>query len=883
MADDELTLKAVHLTHPAQELADTVGRLVLSPSRAAFEVRGKDPMVLAKAQEIERLDWTETGSRAALTLVLAGGKDANGDVAMNENEHGEDEAPVVGPPRVFRLTNIARSDKDAVQKFASTHWALSLSPLSWDPRGLNCGSARVDRHARTLVLTSAVSDDKNQPAMEFPLSGVTQVNKGNHEIEVTYAPKRVGAPAGRGGGVQETDNDTGKFELVVARFAVPPNEEEQDVTDMLAARISAAASITDDVGEELLCEIPEEQGNFVVPRGKFRIEMYAETCRMRGKGKDIRFKFSDINQIFLLEHPETDHKFVVFALDKPARQGNQRYAHLVMQLENKESVVSLLNMTKDEIPRKFPHSDIAATLDVDIAGVLPDIIARAFKLFSGKKVFVASDKFTSHDGKRGVRCTHKTQPGYLYPMKRQMLFVPHKTLLLMRYDDVEQLSAIPPNSSSKTWEFTVKMKPSAREPGGSTAQFQTVSRDEFSPLMRFFLETDVKILNKSKMQQEVTRAGSGKSSRRAAAAAADSIAQELGSDADSDDEEEDSDFDENAKEGSASGSASGSGSGSDSDGSDDDDDDDDDGEGSDMAELVSEGEDGDDDDASDGGGGEDGEGKRAKKSKREKKMGKDAGGDVADEGSSRRARDPNAPKRPQSAYAFFMQSWHAENKGLGGIKDTTAKMSEAWRSISSEERAKLDEMVARDKERFEREMEAYEPSEGFGKDGYALSSGGKKKRGEKVKGGPKKGLSAYMFFVAEKRKSPEFQGLGVTDVAKKAGEIWKTISEEDKKPFEELAAKDKARYEEELKAFKAAGGDVAATTSGTAAKKKRSPAAAASGDAKKARAGGAGKGKAKGRKGKGASAAGFGDSDSSSDSSSDDDDAGDAGDAMEVE
>jgi len=50
-----------------------------------------------------------------------------------------------------------------------------------------------------------------------------------------------------------------------------------------------------------------------------------------------------------------------------------------------------------------------------------------------------------------------------------------------------------------------------------------------------------------------------------------------------------------------------------------------------------------------------------------------------------------------------------------------------------------------------------------------------------------------------KKENPTLKTL--PQMAKKMGEIWKSMKEEDKKPYLELAAQDKIRYENEKKIF----------------------------------------------------------------------------------
>lgn len=75
---------------------------------------------------------------------------------------------------------------------------------------------------------------------------------------------------------------------------------------------------------------------------------------------------------------------------------------------------------------------------------------------------------------------------------------------------------------------------------------------------------------------------------------------------------------------------------------------------------------------------------------------------------------------------------------------------------------------------------------------------------------PKKAASAYFLWLAEHRAEIQKEiGTGKgSEVTKAAGEKWKAVSAEDKKPFEERAAKLKEEYTAALKDFKEGGGEV---------------------------------------------------------------------------
>lgn len=68
---------------------------------------------------------------------------------------------------------------------------------------------------------------------------------------------------------------------------------------------------------------------------------------------------------------------------------------------------------------------------------------------------------------------------------------------------------------------------------------------------------------------------------------------------------------------------------------------------------------------------------------------------------------------------------------------------------------------------------------------------------------PKRGLTAFMWYSKERRgpiKTAE-PTLAFGDIAKKIGVEWAAMKDGQKKKFEKLASKDKARYEEEMKDY----------------------------------------------------------------------------------
>ncbi|KRZ66370.1 FACT complex subunit SSRP1, partial [Trichinella papuae] len=92
----------------------------------------------------------------------------------------------------------------------------------------------------------------------------------------------------------------------------------------------------------------------------------------------------------------------------------------------------------------------------------------------------------------------------------------------------------------------------------------------------------------------------------------------------------------------------------------------------------------------------------------------------------------------------------------------------------------------------------------------------KSKKQKKVKEGPKRNITAYMFYVMENRSKFKKPGMSFADVSKAAAEQWKKLK--DKSKWENLAAVDRRRYMDEMKEFKKKGGNIVATKNNKSSK-----------------------------------------------------------------
>lgn len=84
-------------------------------------------------------------------------------------------------------------------------------------------------------------------------------------------------------------------------------------------------------------------------------------------------------------------------------------------------------------------------------------------------------------------------------------------------------------------------------------------------------------------------------------------------------------------------------------------------------------------------------------------------------------------------------------------------------------------------------------------------AGKRKIKKEKDANKPKRSTSAYFYYMASCREQAKKAGRNISKVAeftKECSEKWRNLKPAEKKPFDEKAAKDKARYEKEMAEYK---------------------------------------------------------------------------------
>jgi structure-specific recognition protein 1 len=553
--------------------------------------------------------------------------------------------------------------------------------------------------------------------------------------------------------------------LVGIRFYIPPDpdadptdKEAQTPAEQLHQTITKVARIKNTAGNAIV-EFDENKGTFLTPRGRYNLTLYDTYLRMHGTRYDYQIKYDDISRLFLLPKPDDVHMAFVIALDKPIRQGQQRYQLLVLQT-NKEPDEVAINLDEETLKKEYDGQ-----LDPIMQGSLCNLIAKTFKVISKKKVFVPG-KFENAYGKACVKCALRASEGHLYPLEKSFVFI-HKPPVLIRFDEVDSVEFQRYQGgagSTRNFDLSVKLEKVAGESTAKEYMFSGIERSDFDSLYNFLSGKKIKIINTQEALND----------NLAGAAYTMAVEGE-----DEEDSSEDEDF----------GSEDGSTSSEDEESDEDND-----------VEMVRESDDSDLEEA-------------RKRAKREAKAvdgpSKKKRVESPVKSKKKNKKDPNAPKRPMTAFMYFSLDMRAklkeENPDLS-FGELGKLVGQRYKEISEEEKKKYESKANADKMRYEAEMKKYSPPDVDS--GSEEASSSKKKGAKKAKkdpNAPKKGLSAFMFFSKEMRPKlkEENPNLSFGELGKLLGQVYRDLSPDELAKYEEMANSDKKRFNREIEAYEA--------------------------------------------------------------------------------
>ncbi|OQU95908.1 hypothetical protein CLAIMM_02064 [Cladophialophora immunda] len=442
------------------------------------------------------LGWKPSGTSEPFTL------DSNqiGAAQWSRAAKGYELKIITRDAAVIQLDGFEQDDFDRVSKAFKIWYGINVENKEHALRGWNWGKAEFGRAELAFNV-------QNRPAFEIPYSEISNTNlAGKNEIAVEFNMGPDGAQNGANGHKPgSTKNQghkaaAGRDELVEMRFYIPgtvskkevngeegsgaDEEEEQNAANLFYETLMDKAEIGDVAGATFATF---QDILHLTPRGRFDIDMYEHSFRLRGKTYDYKIQYQSIKKFFILPKNDEMHTLITLGLDPPLRQGQTRYPFIVMQLKLDDEVNLDLNMTEELLETKYKDK-----LDAHYEAPIHHVIAKVFKGLSGKKIIMPSKDFVSHHNMNGVKCSIKANEGLLFCLDKSFMFVP-KPATYVPIDSIQSITMSRVGgalAASRTFDITMTLKN-----GQGEHQFSNINREEQQPLEAFFQAKGIRFKN----------------------------------------------------------------------------------------------------------------------------------------------------------------------------------------------------------------------------------------------------------------------------------------------------------------------------------------------------------------------------------------------------
>ena len=407
------------------------------------------------------------------------------------------------------------------------NFQVNLEHKEHSLRGWNWGKTDLARNELVFQVN-------NKPDFEIPYSEISNSNlTGKNEVAVEFNLDGANSKAGD--------------EMVEMRFYIPgtlenettpavKNEENGEVKEEETEEISAATVFYEQLKDK--ADMGQVAGEaivsfsdvlFLTPRGRYDIDMYPTSLRLRGKTYDYKIQYNQIERIFSLPKPDEAHHLLVIQIDPPLRQGQTKYPFLVMQFAKEEEIELDLNVSEEEYNDKYKDR-----LKKSYDSQTHLVMSHCFKGLTERRLVVPGS-FQSRFLQPGISCSLKASEGYLYPLDRCFLFVTKPTV----YIPFSEISSITMSrtgaggvSTSRTFDMDITLRGS-----NQSHNFGSIEREEQETIENYCLQKGLRIKNEEKLAKAMLAKAMNET-----ADDDDDADVDMGSAGDDDDESADDDF-----------------------------------------------------------------------------------------------------------------------------------------------------------------------------------------------------------------------------------------------------------------------------------------------------------------------------------------------------
>lgn len=395
---------------------------------------------------------------------------------------------------VVQLDGFSADDFNLVKNDFHRRFNIQVEHKEHSLRGWNWGKTDLARNEMVFALNG-------KPTFEIPYSRINNTNlTGKNEVGIEF-------------NLQDENYQPAGDEMVEMRFYIPgmintnnedeegsPTKEEDGVTPADGA---AGKNLAEAFYEELKekADIGEMAGDVIVsfqdvffatPRGRYDVDIYKDTIRLRGKTYEYKLQHRQIQRIVSLPKADDIHHLIVLAVEPPLRQGQTTYPFLVMQFQNEEETEVQLNIDEAEYEAEYKDK-----LKKEYDAKTHIVMSHVLKGITDNRVIVPGGYKSKYE-QCAVSCSFKANEGYLYPLDNAFFFLTKPTLYIP-FSDVSLVNisrAGQTSTSSRTFDLEVILRMNR-----GTTTFGNISKEEQQLLEQFLKSKNVRVKNEEKEAQ----------------------------------------------------------------------------------------------------------------------------------------------------------------------------------------------------------------------------------------------------------------------------------------------------------------------------------------------------------------------------------------------
>ncbi|EDO16609.1 hypothetical protein Kpol_520p32 [Vanderwaltozyma polyspora DSM 70294] len=406
----------------------------------------------------------------------------------------------------LQLDGFSEDDFNIIKGDFHRRFSIQVEHKEHSLRGWNWGKADLARNEMVFSLNG-------KPTFEIPYSRINNTNLTNkNEVAIEFD-------------IQDENYQPAGDELVEMRFYIPdavkeesdeekPKTEEGDVEmegeeKEEKEEKSLAETFYDELKEK--ADIGETAGDVIVsfpdvffttPRGRYDIDIYKNSIRLRGKTYEYKLQHRQIQRIVSLPKADDINHLIVLAIEPPLRQGQTSYPFLVLQFQKEEETEVQLNLDDEDYETNYKDK-----LKKQYDAKTHIVISHILKGITGRRVIVPAEYKSKYE-QCAVSCSYKANEGYLYPLDNAFFFLTKPTLYIP-FSDISSIniSRAGQTTTSRTFDLEVIL----RFNRGSTT-FANISREEQQILEQYLKSKNLRVRNEEKEAQQRLQSALGSDS-----------------------------------------------------------------------------------------------------------------------------------------------------------------------------------------------------------------------------------------------------------------------------------------------------------------------------------------------------------------------------------